>query len=373
VTELEYLIALNSVPDVGYVRIKNLIARFGGLEAVFKATRAQLEETDKIGPKISSAIAGCDVEKILEAELKLAAASGARIISYLDDEYPANLKQIYDPPAVLYIKGSFVPEDKYSVAIVGSRRASRYGLQTAERFGMEFAARGMTVVSGLARGIDAAGHRGALKAKGRTLAVLGSGLANIYPPEHAELAGSIIDGGGALISEFPMACEPYKDNFPRRNRIISGLSLGIVVVEAAKGSGALITTDFALEQGRELFAVPGNAGSATSAGTNMLIKQGAKLVESADDVIEELGDMIKGHMRPSAAMTPRAASCRASGLEGPQKKVLESLGDTPVSVDEIMDGTQLDAPEAIGALVRLEIMGLVERLPGQSYVRKGTS
>ena len=371
-TELEYLIALNCVPDVGYVRIKNLIARFGGIEGVFKATRAQLEETDGIGPKISTAIAGCNVEKILEAELKFAAASGARIISYLDDEYPANLKQIYDPPAVLYIKGALGPEDKYSIAIVGSRRASRYGLQTAERLGMEFAARGMTVVSGLARGIDAAGHRGTLKARGRTIAVLGSGLANIYPPEHVKLADDIQENG-ALISEFPMACEPYKDNFPRRNRIISGLSLGVVVVEAAKGSGALITTDFALEQGRELFAVPGNAGSATSAGTNMLIKQGAKLVESADDVIEELGDMIKGHMRAPAAITPRGTSCRASGLEGPQKKVLESLGDTPVSVDEIIDGTQLDAPEAVGALVKLEILGLVERLPGQSYVRKGTS
>ncbi|MFA5165030.1 MAG: DNA-processing protein DprA [Candidatus Omnitrophota bacterium] len=367
-TELEYLLVLNSVPDVGYVRIKNLIARFGGIEGVFKATKAQLEETDKIGPKIAAAIAGCDKEKVLEAELKLAAASGARIISYLDDEYPANLKQIYDPPAILYVKGAFAPEDKFSAAIVGSRRASRYGLQTAERFGMEFAARGITVVSGLARGIDAAGHKGALKARGRTVAVLGSGLANIYPPEHIELAGRIIDGGGAIVSEFPMACEPYKDNFPRRNRIISGLSLGVVVVEAAKGSGALITTDFALEQGRELFAVPGNAGSATSAGTNMLIKQGAKLVESADDVIEELGDMIKGHMRARVTQAVRAPS-----LEGTQKAVFESLGDMPVSVDEIIDGTELAAPEAIGALVKLEILGLVERLPGQSYVRKGTS
>jgi len=372
VTELEYLLVLNSVPGVGYIRIKNLIARFGGLEGVFKATKAQLEEADNIGPKIASAIADCDREKVLETELNLAAASGARIISYLDDEYPDNLKQIYDPPAILYVKGSFEPEDRFSAAIVGSRRASRYGLQTAERFGMEFAARGITVVSGLARGIDAAGHKGALKARGRTVAVLGSGLACIYPPEHMKLADDI-QKNGALISEFPMACEPYKDNFPRRNRIISGLSLGVVVVEAAKGSGALITTDFALEQGRELFAVPGNAGSATSAGTNMLIKQGAKLVESADDVIEELGDMIKGHMRPRAAIKPRDALYRVSSLEGPQKRVLESLGDTPVSVDEIMDGTQLDAPEAIGALVRLEIMGLVERLPGQSYVRKGTS
>jgi DNA processing protein len=366
VTELECLLVLNSVPDVGYVRIKNLVERFKDIKEIFRATRAQLEEVDKIGPKIASAIAGCDKEKVLERELKLAEDNGARVISYLDDEYPANLKQIYDPPAILYVKGSLIPEDKCSVAIVGSRRASRYGLQVSERLGMEFAARGITVVSGLARGIDAAGHKGALKARGRTIAVLGSGLANIYPPEHMKLADDI-QNDGALISEFPMACEPYKDNFPRRNRIISGLSLGVVVVEAAKGSGALITTDFALEQGRELFAVPGNAGSVTSSGTNMLIRQGAKLVESADDVIEELGDMIKGHMK---ACTTSAV--RNPALEGTQKAVFESLGDTPLSVDEIIEGTELDASKAMGALARLEIQGLVERLPGQSYVRKGT-
>jgi DNA processing protein len=370
VTDLEKLLVLNSVPGAGYVRIKNLIGRFGDIELVFKATRAQLEEVDKIGPKTAAAITDCRKEEILERELKLMAQAGARAVSYLDDDYPENLKQIYDPPVILYVKGGLVPEDKFSVAIVGSRRASGYGLRTAERLGMELAARGITVVSGMARGIDAAGHRGALKAGGRTIAVLGSGLANIYPPEHIKLSDQITESGGAVVSEFPMGCEPYKDNFPRRNRIISGLSLGVIVVEAAKGSGALITTDFALEQGRELFAVPGNAGSSTSSGTNMLIRQGARLVESADDVIEELGGMIKGHMksRKEAAVTGVSLN---PDLDGPQKKIFEYLGDTPLSVDEIIGETELPAPEAAGALMRLEIKGLVRRLPGQSYVRKG--
>ncbi|MFA5094542.1 MAG: DNA-processing protein DprA [Candidatus Omnitrophota bacterium] len=362
-TDLEYLIALNSVPDIGIIRIKNLLERFGGFEEIFRASRKQLIETDKIGPAIADAVMACDRLKIVEREIKLAELSGARIMSYLDADYPLSLKQIYDPPAILYVKGEIRPEDANSVAIVGSRRASRYGLQTAERLGMEFAARGITVISGLARGIDAAGHKGALRAKGRTIAVLGSGLAQIYPSEHLRLAGEIT-GNGAIVSEFPMACGPHRENFPRRNRIISGLSLGIVVVEAAKNSGALITTDFALEQGRELFAVPGQACSPVSRGTNALIRQGAKLTESADDVIEELGEVLKSRLVPSR---PDSAALE---LRGAEKKVFDLLGGGPVSVDEIIDETELSVPEASVLLTGLELKGLVKRLPGQSYARK---
>ena len=229
---------------------------------------------------------------------------------------------------------------------------------------------GLTVVSGLARGIDAAGHKGALKAKGRTIAVLGSGLANIYPEEHIKLADEIAKAG-AVVSEFPMATEPYKDNFPRRNRIISGLSLGVIVVEAAKNSGALITTDFALEQGRELFAVPGQAQAATAAGTNMLIRQGAKLVESADDVIEELGDVIKGHMKAAApGGRDEKISKAPGGLNEAEVKIFETLSDAPVSIDEIVDDTGLPVTEAMSCLTRLELKGIVAQLPGKSYVRK---
>jgi DNA processing protein len=367
VTELEYLIMLNLVPDVGAVRIKNLTERFGGIEKIFKATRAQLEQVEKIGPKIADAIINFDKEKTLEREMKLIERYGVKVISCFDENYPANLKEIYDPPAILYVKGELAAEDRYSIGIVGSRRASRYGLETAERLGRELAERGMTVVSGLARGIDAAGHKGALKARGRTIAVLGSGLANIYPPEHMKLADEI-QKSGALISEFPMATEPYKDNFPRRNRIISGLSLGVIVVEAAKNSGALITTDFALEQGRELFAVPGQARTATAAGTNMLIRQGAKLVESADDVIEELGDVIKGHMKTEKPEQPEHAT---GGLGRQEEDVFVRLSETPLYIDEIVDGTGLTVSEVMHSLTKLELKGIVSKLPGKSYVRKG--
>jgi len=204
-----------------------------------------------------------------------------------DKDYPTNLKYIYQPPATIYLEGSIIPQDQIAIAIVGSRRATDYGLNNAERLGFELAARGIAVISGLARGVDSAAHRGALKAKGRTIAVLGSGLNRLYPPENKNLAREIARSG-ALISEFTPDTPPERQNFPRRNRIISGLSLGVVIVEAAKRSGALITAGFALEQGREVFALPGKIDSFTSGGTHDLIKQGAKLIESVEDIIEEL-------------------------------------------------------------------------------------
>lgn len=219
--------------------------------------------------------------KILSKENK------TRTLSLLDKDYPANLKYIYDPPSILYIKGNILPEDTIAVAVVGSRRATYYGLKNAENLGFQLAAGGITIISGLARGVDSAAHRGALKARGRTIAVLGSGLNKIYPRENEELVEEIAQNG-AVISEFALDTPPLRQNFPRRNRIISGLSLGVVVVEAAKRSGALITANFALEQGREVFALPGKIDSFTSKGTHDLIKQGAKLVESIEDIIEEL-------------------------------------------------------------------------------------
>ncbi len=366
-TDLEYLIALNSISDVGFIRFSNLMKRFGSPKDIFEASRAQLEAVDKIGPKIADGILSCDKEKTLGRELKLIDKYGVKAVSYLDEGYPGNLKEIYDPPVILYVKGDIVPEDKYAVAIVGSRNASRYGTQTAERLGYELAVRGFTVASGLARGVDASGHKGALMAKGRTLAVLGSGLAEIYPPEHLGMAEDIAKSG-AVVSEFPMAMPPHKDNFPRRNRIISGLSLGVVVVEAAKNSGALITADFALEQGRELFAVPGQARAMTSFGTNALIRQGAKLVESADDIIEELGGVVKGHLK--AAHKKEGKPVLTAKLNGSEEKVFNATTEEPKSVDEIIEYAALAASEITGCLTRLELKGLVERLPGKLYVRK---
>ena len=366
-TELEYLMALNSLPEVGFIRFSNLMKRLGSPKNIFKASRAQLEAVEKIGPKIADEILNCDKEKMIKREFKLADRYGVKPISYLDKDYPESLKEIYDPPIILYVKGDIIPEDKFAVAIVGSRNASRYGIATAERLGFELAVRGFTVASGLARGIDAFGHKGALKAKGRTLAVLGCGLAEIYPPEHLDLAEDIAKAG-AVVSEFPMETPPYKDNFPRRNRIISGLSLGVVVVEAAKNSGALITADFALEQGRELFAVPGQARAMTSFGTNALIRQGAKLVESADDIIEELGEVVKGHLKAEGKKAGKVIS--AAKLGGTEEKVFNAMAEEPKSVDEIVDEAALAASEILSSLTRLELKGLVERLPGKLYVKK---
>lgn len=373
-TDLEYLILLNLLPDIGAVRLKFLLKRFGSIKNIFTATQAELEEVEDIGPKIASSILKYEKERELERELKLINKHNVKVISCLDKEYPDNLKEIYNPPIILYVRGNILPEDKFAIAIVGSRNASHYGISAAERLGYELASRGLTISSGLARGIDAAGHKGALKAKGRTIAVLGSGLTDIYPPEHLELADEIAKNG-AVVSEFPMETAPLKENFPRRNRIISGLSLGVVVVEAAKNSGALITADFALEQGRELYAVPGQARAVTSYGTNMLIRQGAKLVETADDIIEELKEIIKRDSLFTAKSENKGESdifqsAKIHNLNESERKVLDTVNLEPTFIDDIVDVANLSTSEILNCLTKLELKGLVEQLPGKSYVRK---
>ena len=249
--DTERLIVLNMVDGIGSVRTQVLLKHFGSLENIFKADEAQFKKVEEISPLITSKISQAIKEISLKKELDLIKKHGVKVVTFLDKDYPENLKNIYDPPVVLYIKGKILPEDKLAVAIVGSRLASFYGMQTAEKLGFELASHGITIVSGLARGIDSSSHKGALKAKKRTIAVLGSGLANIYPEDNIKLAEKIYESG-AVISEFPMATIPDKGNFPKRNRIISGLSLGVICVEAAEKSGALITCDCALEQNREV-------------------------------------------------------------------------------------------------------------------------
>lgn len=282
-------------------------------------------------------------------------------ISFADSGYPVNLRYIYDPPAAINIKGAFVPEDSIAIAIVGSRRATFYGLSNAERLGFELAARGIAIISGLARGVDSAAHRGALKAKGRTIAVLGSGLNMIYPPENQGLADEIAENG-ALISEFPDNTPPYRQNFPRRNRIISGLSLGVVVVEAARKSGALITANFALEQGREVFALPGKVDSFTSQGTHNLIKQGAKLVESIEDIIEELEPL-------RSLQDSQTKEAKPSDLPDGEKQVFSCLSSEPIQIDEIAQGVDLSHGKLLTVLLKLEHKKLIKELPGKLFVK----
>lgn len=285
-----------------------------------------------------------------------------RKINLKDSEYPENLKNIYKPPSEIYIRGSILPQDKNAIAIVGTRRATYYGLEQCRKLSYDLALRGITIVSGMARGIDTAAHKGALQAGGRTIAVLGSGHDHVYPPENKNLYDKIVESG-AVISEFKSDTRPFKANFPRRNRIISGLAIGVVVVEAPERSGALITANFALEQGREVFAMPGNINSAKSSGTNKLIKEGAKLIEGIEDIFDELGNAfdtkkIDEHKSPKPA-----------DLSSAEKMIYDTLEDDPKSIDEISEILHLSTQEASLVLLKLELKKLIKTLPGNNFIK----
>ena len=285
-----------------------------------------------------------------------------REIGKEDQEYPKLLREIHDPPPILYVSGDLKPEERF-FAIVGSRKASPYGLKVASEMAEALATYGLTIVSGFARGIDTASHQGALRAKGRTVAVLGSGLSKIYPPENRDLAGEV-SLSGALVSEFPMTYPVLPENFPRRNRLISGVSLGVLVVEADEKSGALITADCALEQGREVFAIPGRIDSSLSRGTHRLIQQGAKLVREVTDILEELKvPMTEGVTKPASfrRLPP--------SLVGEEEVVYEHLTDSPKPIDTIVEETRLSAQKALSTLVQLEVKRLIKEHPGKRYTR----
>jgi DNA processing protein len=313
-----------------------------------------------------------------EAEQETTAVEKAkyRLITYGGESYPRLLQEIGDPPLVLYVRGDISVLSQHAVAVVGTRRPTAYGSSVAHRLACDLAQRQLVIVSGLARGIDSAAHRGALEAKGKTIAVLGSGLDVIYPRENTRLAEQVAESG-ALISEFPLGTAPTPENFPIRNRIISGLALGTVIVEAAEYSGSLITARLASEQNREVYAVPGNITSAQSFGPNLLIKQGAKLVDQWLDVIEELPAPIRMQLLPPtraseiAAAAPQAASPFEQGLEPDQKAVFEVLhADEALFVDSICGSVSLPQPRVLAALLTLEMSGLVKQLPGKNFIRK---
>lgn len=361
-TDTERLIILNMVEDLGSVRTQNLFNHFGSLDKIFKAKEDELKRIKGIGPIIASRIPEAIKKIDLKKEMNLIKKHRAWVLTFLDVSYPKNLKNIYDPPMVLYVRGNILPEDDIAIAVVGSRLASFYGLETAGRFGYELASRGITVVSGLARGIDSSAHKGALKAKGRTLAVLGSGIANIYPEEHKELAEKISESG-AIISEYPMATIPDKGNFPKRNRIISGLSQGVVCVEAAEKSGALITCDIALEQNREVFAVPGKVDSRTSKGANKLIKEGAKLIQTVDDILEELDLEGLRDKCPAINLAPK--------LDKEESLVYNLLSSEPMHIDDLCEKSNIGLARISSILLNLEIKKFVRQLAGKNFVKAG--
>ncbi|MBI5145408.1 MAG: DNA-protecting protein DprA, partial [Candidatus Omnitrophica bacterium] len=350
---------------IGSIRLNKLLEYFGSPENILKAPCEKLMAVSGIGQEIANQIHSLKEEDIAK-ELSLAEKQGLRIMTCEDKDYPENLKNIPDPPIVLYIKGELKAEDKLSIAIVGSRRASFYGLSCAEKFAADLSGLGFTIVSGMARGVDSSAHRGALKQGGRTIAVIGSGFSYLYPPENQELAEEIAKNG-AVISEFPINTEPFKQNFPRRNRVISGLSLGVLVVEAARNSGALITADFALEQGREVFALPGKVNSDTSFGTNGLIKQGAKLVSDIDDILEELNLPLE---KNPAAVVKEKKETFSSPLGDTEEALLyDYINTSPVTLDEIIEKTNIKAQKIPYLLLQLRLKKLIKQLPGEQFVR----
>jgi DNA processing protein len=296
-----YWLALRRVHGAGPRTCRLLLERFGSAEQIFKATEEEIT-TAGIGRNVARAIAGFNDFAPLEKELCELPRLGARLVRWTDADYPPNLKQIADPPPFLMARGLLEANDTACVAVVGARAASEAGLRMAQRLGFELAAHGFVVVSGLARGIDGAAHRGALEAGGRTIAVLGCGIDVAYPPEHRGLADTIVERRGAILSELPLGTAPLPENFPSRNRILSGLALGVVIVEAAEKSGSLITARMALEQDRQVFAVPGSPLSGKTRGSNRLLREGAVLVECVEDVIEDLAPQMAGHLagKPSA-------------------------------------------------------------------------
>ena len=362
---LEALIGLNMFCDIGSARLKKLLNYFGKPENILKAPCEKLMAVSGIGKEIARKVTSLK-EKDIDEELDLAKKYNLKIITLDDTEYPGNLKHIPDPPIVLYVKGELKDEDRLSVAIVGSRRASFYGLSSAEKFANDLANQGITIVSGLARGIDTSAHKGALKQGGRTIAVIGSGFRHLYPAENKELAEEI-SRCGAVISEFPINAKPLSQNFPRRNRVISGLSLGVLVVEAARNSGALITADCALEQGRDVFALPGKIDSGNSFGTNGLIKQGAKLVSCADDIIEEFNIPVTANLNKKDLKETNSGS--RSYLSGNESLLYNLISDQPVLLDEIVEKTNMSISAISDMLLRLQMKKLIRQLPGKQFVK----
>ncbi len=357
--ERAYWVGFSRVSGIGPVKVRALLNYFGSLEKAWAASPGQL----KIAGLDDRALANllkARKELSLERELEKIEKAGVRFLTWEDDEYPYRLRQIPDPPPVLYFKGELKPEDEIAVAVVGTRRASSYGLEAARKLAYGLAKNGVTIVSGLALGIDGAAHQAAIEAGGRTIAVLGSGLDYIYPSSHRKLATQIVSGHGALVSEYPLGTRPEARNFPPRNRIISGLSMGVLVVEAGVKSGALITARYAADQGRDVFAVPGSMFKQGSKGTNRLIQDGAKLVLDLEDILEELDIAIKFQHVEAKKELP---------TDPTEAKLLALLSEEPTHVDEICRASGLPASTVTSTLALMELKGLVRSVGFMQYVR----
>jgi DNA processing protein len=356
-TDKRYWIGFNLIKGIGAVRMQALIQHFGDLETAWNAAPADLAHAGlglKLIERVVQARGNIDLEKVW-AKIE---GQGIKILTWEDEAYPQRLKEIDQPPPVLYVRGEYLPDDLFAVAIVGTRRVTAYGRQITEELASFLAANGMTVVSGLARGVDAIAHQTALQAGGRTIGVLGSGVDRIYPPEHRALADQMLERG-AIVSDYAPGTPPDASNFPPRNRIISGLSLAVVVVEAGETSGALITAEFAAEQGREIFAVPGSILAPQSKGTNKLIQNGALPLLSVNDLMQALDLTRVGERKAMRKMIP---------TDETEARLLNVLGEEPLHVDEIRSRAELPIEKVSASLALMELKGMVRQVGGMNYV-----
>lgn len=369
-------VALNMVRGIGPRTANQLLSRFGSPAGVFAASRLALGK-EGLKPDTVEELKDSSILEKANAEIERLEKLNAVIITLEDDDYPDLLREIHDPPIALYVRGDLRKAmERPALAVVGSRRCSTYGVNVAESLSRDLASHGLTIVSGLARGIDAAAHRGALELGGQTIAIVGTGLETIYPKEHKKLEEQII-ANGAVVSEFPLGTPPLPQNFPYRNRILSGLCFGVLVVEASEHSGSLITARLANEQGREVFAVPGNITSQTSFGPNFLIKDGAKLVQIWRDVVDELPREAKeklfGIERPASANGKSDAQqvFEAVALTDSERKILDILSaDVPAHVDQLLISSEMNSSELMNALLGLEMKDRIKQLPGKSFIKR---
>lgn len=356
-------LALARVKGLGAVSFKKLTTRFVDPTAAFSAALTELEQVEGLHRDAIDGIVAFSDWAEIDEEIERARDAGIAIVPFTNPNYPARLRTIADPPPFLYVKGNILTDDDKAVAIVGSRSASEYGRRVARDLARGLASLGFTVVSGMARGIDGSAHESALQAGGRTIAVLGSGVERAYPAEHETLYRRIGENG-AVLSELPIGTRPLAFNFPARNRLISGLSLGVVVVEATEKSGSLITATLAVEQGREVFAVPGEVGSSRSRGAHRLIRQGAKLVESVDDIIEEIAPQLLDRTGSATQRAPRVLPQNASDAT---RTIFALLQENTLQVDQVIERTGMSAAQVLETLLDLELQGLLRQLPGKIY------
>ncbi|MBN1865315.1 MAG: DNA-processing protein DprA [Victivallales bacterium] len=367
-TDRDALIVLNMLSGIGPVRIRELAALAGSPAAVLSLPRKDLAKHPLVGDNLAKDIASWEEKTDFNKEVGLSEKAGVSIVTWGDPDYPEALSEIYDPPPCIYVRGKLDKNTSRNIAVVGSRRTSNYGARVARHISESASFAGWTVVSGLAYGIDAIAHKSVVEAGGKTVAVLGGGLARIHPQDHVPLARSIIEKNGAVISEFPMEFSPNKWSFPMRNRIISGLSQGTLVVEAGTRSGSLITAKFALDQGRQVFAVPGEVDNPQARGTNQLIKTGARLTESFDDILEEF-EFLPG-IKTAETRKPSPADYHPE-LGNEEKSVLDALGHEEKTIDQLSAETRISPGNLLAVLMKLEIARIVTQLPGKRF-RKGT-